>query len=206
MEKILAELIAKDAELIAKDPELIEKREQRKAKDAELIAKRAQWEMEAAQWEAQFEAEDVEEILTEHPELEAERLQRAEAERSQRAEYEVKKALWEAEYAEEYKSLGKKEHDDEGLRLQILRRINIIRNEIKKKLNIHNNILNIMEIYDILQPILKEKYIIKKILQMKYDMDICKLRVEKEKLDEMIGIIDKYYISTNAYDNFDLTF
>lgn len=50
--------------------------------------------------------------------------------------------------------------------------------KLNEKLNVqnNNNILNIMEIYDIFQPILKEKYIIKIILNMKFDIEVADFR------------------------------
>jgi len=58
-----------------------------------------------------------------------------------------------------------------------------IRNKINKKNNLQKNILNIMELYDIFSPILKEKYIIEKIINMKYDMETCKLRKQLKELN-----------------------
>ena len=62
--------------------------------------------------------------------------------------------------------------------------------QIAEKNNLQNNLLNTIEIYDILSPILKEKYVIVKILDMKCDMETCKLRqdkilLEKKKADRL---------------------
>ena len=46
----------------------------------------------------------------------------------------------------------------------------------------NDNIINIIDLYNILQPILKEKHIVKEIIDMKYDMELCKLRNDRKKL------------------------
>ena len=63
---------------------------------------------------------------------------------------------------------------------------NIIIKKTKKINDLQSNILNIMEIYDILYPILKEKYIIEKIINMKYDMELYKVRQELSDLTQTL--------------------
>jgi len=73
----------------------------------------------------------------------------------------------------------------------IEKRLRIIKEEIYEKNNLQKNILNIMELYDIFSPILKEKYVIEKIINMKCDMELCKLRQEKEDLEKEIEQLRK---------------
>lgn len=65
-------------------------------------------------------------------------------------------------------------------------RLSKINKQIEEKNNLQNNILNIMELYDILSPVLKEKFIISKILDMKLNMELCSLRRKKEDLQKII--------------------
>ena len=70
----------------------------------------------------------------------------------------------------------------ESLRPQVEQlnyKLNTLTDKINEKHKLQNNILNIMELYDIFQPIIKKKYIIEKIINNKYEMEICELRQEQ---------------------------
>ena len=69
----------------------------------------------------------------------------------------------------------------------IIARENNIKNVerlINEENDLQKNILNVIEIYDILSPIVKEKYIVANILNMKYDMEMANLRKELAHLIE----------------------
>jgi len=59
--------------------------------------------------------------------------------------------------------------------------------ELYKICDIEKNVLNIMELYDMFSPIIKEKYVIEKIINMKYNMETCKLKqqIEELKIEEL---------------------
>lgn len=67
----------------------------------------------------------------------------------------------------------------------LIARENNIRNVerlIHEENDLQKNILNVMELYDIFQPIIKEKHIVANIINMKYDMEMVNVRKEFEYL------------------------
>jgi len=69
----------------------------------------------------------------------------------------------------------------------IIARENNIKNVerlINEENDLQKNVLNVIEIHDILRPLVKEKYIVAKILNMKYDMEMANLRKELIYLTE----------------------
>ena len=77
----------------------------------------------------------------------------------------------------------------ESLRPQVEQlnyKLNTLTDKINEKHKLQNNILNIMELYDIFQPIIKEKYIIEKIINNKYEMEICELRQEQGNIHSVL--------------------
>jgi len=75
-----------------------------------------------------------------------------------------------------------------NLMLDIAEKKSIIKNKINKITNIQksNNILTIMELYDILSPLVREKHIIQKIIDMKIDMEICHFKKKLDKLSKKL--------------------
>ncbi len=66
--------------------------------------------------------------------------------------------------------------------------------ELYKICDIEKNVLNIMELYDIFSPIIKEKYVIEKIINMKCNMETCKLKQQIEELKiEELELKNKYH-------------
>jgi len=75
-----------------------------------------------------------------------------------------------------------------NLMLDVAEKKSIIKNKINKITNIQksNNILTIMELYDILSPLVREKHIIQKIIDMKIDMEICHFKKKLDKLSKKL--------------------
>jgi len=75
-----------------------------------------------------------------------------------------------------------------NLMLDIAEKKSIIKNKINKITNIQksNNILTIMELYDIFSPLVREKHIIQKIIDMKIDMEICHFKKKLDKLSKKL--------------------
>ncbi len=68
--------------------------------------------------------------------------------------------------------------------IEVRNKLRDLNKKIYNKNNLQNNILNIMELYDIFSPILKEKYIIKNIIELKCDMELYKLRDKRNHLEK----------------------
>ena len=75
------------------------------------------------------------------------------------------------------------------IKIKLKMRIQTVQKKIGDHINLqkNNNILKIMEIYDILQPLVKEKNIIKNIIDMKTDMELCDLRNEEGELKKQLS-------------------
>ena len=74
----------------------------------------------------------------------------------------------------------------------INRKIASLNKEIDNKLNVMYNIAEVIDLYNILQPHIKEKYVITKIIEMKYDLEVVTLRNEIASLRQLEEVANQH--------------
>jgi len=85
-------------------------------------------------------------------------------------------------------------------KVELIQKIGDLHHQINTEIHIKNNIINVIDLYEIFLPYVKEKHIINEIIKNKVDLDLIEKYDELEKLEDKLDEVEK--CASKMIDNF----